>query len=264
MGRARLLRLFWIAAAATLVVAAAVALAAVVGGRFDETDGQILASLGTLLLAGAVATAGGSLVDAFRSRVLGPLLVASAPLAAAVGLAAIWDGFDTGALNRAAGSAYVLLATGLVVGTARALAGERPRLRRLFVATAACSAVAAGLSVGGIAAAPVESGFGKLLAAAWILTALAYLLLPVARRLDSGPAGAPPRPVDLAVGVETGGVRVRLASAATELRRETVVVVLEGGAQAGPATLAAGDAVVAPAGTELTLAPEGRALLVGR
>jgi peptidoglycan/LPS O-acetylase OafA/YrhL len=54
----RLRRLFWRGAATLLVIAALVALAAVIGGDFDETDGEILATLGLVLLAGGVALAG--------------------------------------------------------------------------------------------------------------------------------------------------------------------------------------------------------------
>ena len=71
MRRAGLLRLFWIGAATILVVAALVALAAVTTGTFDTTDAKILGVLGTLLLAGGVATVGASLREARRSPLLG-------------------------------------------------------------------------------------------------------------------------------------------------------------------------------------------------
>jgi hypothetical protein len=56
--RARLRRIFWIGAAAILVVAALIGVAAVAGGHFSSTDGKILLTLGALLLAGATGFAG--------------------------------------------------------------------------------------------------------------------------------------------------------------------------------------------------------------
>ena len=105
MRRAELLRLFWIGAATILVVAALVALAAVVSGSFDSTDAKILGSLGTLLLAGAVATVGAALREAQRSPGLGATLAAAAPLLGLVAAAAIWNEFDasTRARRRASG-----------------------------------------------------------------------------------------------------------------------------------------------------------------
>ena len=82
MRRAELLRLFWIGAATILVVAALVALAAVITGSFDSTDAKILGSLGTLLLAGAVATVGASLREAQRAPSLGVLLDIGGPCSA--------------------------------------------------------------------------------------------------------------------------------------------------------------------------------------
>ena len=49
MTRRRLVRTFWISAAAALVVAALIALAAVVRGDFSDTDGRILITLAALL-----------------------------------------------------------------------------------------------------------------------------------------------------------------------------------------------------------------------
>ncbi len=43
----RVTRIFWLGAAAALVVAALVAIAAIVGGSFDDTDGRILLTLTT-------------------------------------------------------------------------------------------------------------------------------------------------------------------------------------------------------------------------
>ena len=265
MRRAELLRLFWIGAATILVVAALVALAAVVSGSFDSTDAKILGSLGTLLLAGAVATVGAALREAQRSPGLGATLAAAAPLLGLVAAAAIWNEFDASTLARAAGVSYVLLATGLLVGTARVLVGDRATLLPLFAVNCGLAAIGASLSVVAIAAADASAGYAKLLAAVWILAVLAYVLIPVGRRLSAAPATATdgPRRFDLATGAATAGAHVRLGSGAATFRHETIVIVLEGNARAGTTELAPGDAVVAPAGTSIAVEPNGRTLLVG-
>ena len=68
MTRARLSRIFWTGAAAILVVAALVAITAVVGGSFSPSDGKTLLTLGVLLLAGATAFAGLSLVERYIAQ----------------------------------------------------------------------------------------------------------------------------------------------------------------------------------------------------
>ncbi len=265
MRRAELLRLFWIGAATILVVAALVALFAVVNGRFDSTDAKILGALGTLLLAGAVATVGASLREAGRAPVLGLTLVVGAPVLGLIAVAAIWNEFDDSGLSRAAGSSYVLLATGLLIGTARVLVGDRDTLLTLFWVNCSLAVIGASMSVVAIMAADATAGYGKTLAAVWILAVLAYLLIPVGRRLSAAPPTTEgPLRIDLAEGAETAGTHVRLASGVATLPHETIVLVLDGRARAGTTELTAGDAVVAPAGTALAVEPNGRTLLVGR
>jgi hypothetical protein len=268
MRRAELLRLFWIGAATILVVAALVALAAVTTGTFDTTDAKILGTLGTLLLAGAIATIGASLREASRSTWLGAILVAAGPVLGLVAVAAIWNEFDSNPLVRAAGASYVLLATGLLVGTARVLVGDRPTLMPLFGVNCGLAVLGATLSVAAILATHASSGYGKLLAAVWILAVLAYVLIPVGRRLSTAPAatetGGPHR-IDLETGAATGGTQVRIVSGAQEpLRHETIVLVLDGRARAGTLELAAGDAAIVPAGTAFAVEPNGHTLVVGR
>jgi len=268
MRRAGLLRLFWIGAATILVVAALVALAAVTTGTFDTTDAKILGVLGTLLLAGGVATVGASLREARRSPLLGSVLVVGAPLLGLVAVAAIWNEFDADVLTQAAGASYLLLATGLLVGTARVLVGDRPSLLPLFGVNCGLAAIGASLSVAAIFAGHANSAYGKLLAAVWILAVLAYVLIPVGRRLSAAPdtpGTAGPRRVDLTAGAETAGTQVRIVSGIdAPLRHETIVLVLDGRARAGATELAAGDAMVVPAGTAFAVEPNGHTLLVGR
>jgi hypothetical protein len=267
MSRAELLRLFWIGAATILVVAALVALAAVTTGSFDSTDAKILGALGTLLLAGAVATVGASLREARRSPGLGAILVVAAPVLGLIAVAAIWNEFDSNPLARAAGASYVLLATGLLVGTARVLVGDRATLMPLFGVNCGLAVFGAALSVAAILAADASAGYGKLLAAVWILAVLAYVLIPVGRRLSATPAATAdgPHRIDLETGAATGGTNVRIVSGVdAPLRHETIVLVLDGRARAGTLELAAGDAAVVPAGIAFAVEPNGHTLLVGR
>ena len=263
MSRARAIRLFWIGAAATLVVAALLALTAVLGGSFDHTDWQILGALGTLLIGGAVSTVGVSLRETSRAELFGAVLAFGAPVLALVGLIAMARDFRPDGLGKLAGIAYVLLAAGLIVGTARVLMRQRNQLLP-FVSVAVTASLAAVMSAYAIA---TDSGsHGKELGSTLIVMALAYVLIPVWRRLaaDTPPERAV-RQVDLVRGVAVSGVHVRLApAAATEVGHDTVVFVLAGRAVAGPSTVSAGHAVLAPAGTSIELTPDGGAILIGR
>ena len=68
-----------------------------------------------------------------------------------------------------------------------------------------------------------------------IVAVLAYVLIPVSRRLGAARQDAEPSRIDLSTGVAVAGVRVRSADAATTLGSETVVIVLGGRATAGSA-----------------------------
>jgi hypothetical protein len=261
VSRASAIRLFWIGAAATLVVAALLALTAVLGGRFDSTDWKILGSLGTLLLAGAVATVGTSLRETNRAEGFGQVLAFGAPVLGLVGLLAMARGFEPKELGKTAGVAYVLLAAGLIVGTARVLMRQRSQLVPFVVVTFTGS-LAAFLSI--IAITTEDGSDWKALVATLIVMALAYVFVPVSRRLAATTTDPAVERVDLAQGVELSGVHVRFAPPATKLGHDTVVVVLAGGAVAGTSTVAAGQAVLAPAGTTVELNPDGGAILIGR
>jgi hypothetical protein len=264
VGHARLVRLFWLSAAVTVLLAGGFALAGVVGGDLGETPGKILGTLGTALLAGAVATTGATLVDASLSSPLGQTLVGVVVIPGLVCIAAVWNGFSSEALSRTAGSSYVLLAAGLLIGTARALVGARRWLLLLFGAVFALTVLASLLSILAIVGNAPDAGYGEALAAVWILAGVAYLLVPIARRLVTLPAAGGMRLVDLSAGVEAAGTRVRLATGRATLSRETVVVVLTGEARAGGLEIAAGESAIAHAGTELDLGESGSAILVGR
>lgn len=186
MTRPRLQRLFWLGAAAILVVAALVALASVARGDFSDTDGRILGTLAVLLLAFATLLSALALAD--REVKLRPLawpIAGAAPICFVLALPAIWTPFDEGEGGdddwRLAWTGILLLIAGLVAATALLLA-DRHQLRRLAGAAGALAAVAAAVSIAAIWSEDPGDGIAKALAALWILAALAYLLVPVLSR----------------------------------------------------------------------------------
>jgi hypothetical protein len=149
----RLRRIFWMGAAATIVVAALVALAAVVTGDFSDTDGRILVTLAALLYTGGAAICGLAVVDRARARLLGWSATAAAPVCLAFVVWAIWsfafDGGGNETADKLAWSSVLVLLAELVATTALLLA-RRPMLASLAVAAGALAALAAAMSVAGI------------------------------------------------------------------------------------------------------------------
>jgi hypothetical protein len=220
VSKLRLRRIFWTGAAAVLVVAALVALVAVLRGRFSDTDGRILGTLALLVYTGGALLSGLALVERRRARWLGSLLVAVSPVALALMLLWVWSWVDDdGDENhwRLAWSGMLVLLAGLLAVTALLLArGEA--LERLAFATGALAALAVTLSVVAIWQKDPGSGLAKTLAAAWILAALAWSLVPVLRRWSS-------------VGEQEHAERVLAALGGVELvasRRSVDGVIVEG------------------------------------
>jgi hypothetical protein len=181
-GRVRWSRVFWIGAAAILVAAALIAVAAILRGDFSETEAKILGTLLSLLVAGATAITGLSLVERRESPTLGWVAVAGAALCFVLQAAAIWDEFSADTLTKLGTSSMAALLALFLITTQRALLREQ-RLARLFYATAASAGIAAGLTVVGIWL--EEGGFWQAVAVFCILAVLGYLLLPVVQRLTT-------------------------------------------------------------------------------
>jgi hypothetical protein len=190
----RLLRIFWIGAAAILVIAALVAIAAVVRGDFSETDGKILGTLGSLLLCGALAVSGLSLVERGLLPALGWGSVVTATVGFVLLVSAIWSAFESETLARSAGTALVAVVVALLVVTSLLLL--RGRVLLGLVAAEACALGIAGLIVvGAIWSDDMSEGAAKADAVFWILGVLAWLLIPVLQRFSS-------------IGVEPSATRV--------------------------------------------------------
>jgi hypothetical protein len=192
--RLRLRRIFWVGAAAILVVAALIALGAIVRGDFSETDGRILVTLAALLYAGGAALAGLALVDRGTATRLGWIVAVAAPVGLAFMAWGVWsfvfESDENVISNRLAWSSVIALAAGLIATTAILLT-QRSALLRLAVAAGGVAAFAAVLSIVGVWAEPDSDAFVKALAALWILAALAYFLVPVLQRFTAAGARKP-------------------------------------------------------------------------
>ncbi len=188
MTKLRLARIFWMGAAAIVVVAALVALAAVVKGDFSDTDGRILITLAALLYTGAAAICGLALVDRGRARLLGWIVAGAAPVCFACIAWASWSFVFDGGVNETAAklawSAVLELLAGLMATTGLLLA-RRPALVGLASVAGALAGLAATVSVAGIWTEPNSESFVKALAVVWILAALAYFLVPILQRFSS-------------------------------------------------------------------------------
>jgi len=177
----RLARVFWISAAAGLVVAALIALAAVVRGDFSDTDGRILGTLAALLLAGGTLISGLVLIDR-DNALLGRVAVVLSPLGFAFLAYAIWDFvFDGGQDQwRWGWAGALILIASLIAVTARLLA-ESPSFTPLAVVTGILGSAAAAVSIYAIWNHESDT-IGKALAVLWILTGVCYFLIPVLER----------------------------------------------------------------------------------
>ena len=189
MTRVRLSRIFWIGAAAILVAAALVALVAVLRGDFSDSDGRILGTLAAALIAGSTLVAGLVLVE-HGSRLLGwAAVTVSVPAFVAI-VYSIWDFVFEGEGDswRWGWAGILALIAALIAVTARLLA-RSPAIVRLAWAAGTLAAVAAIASYVAIWKDDSGDAMARGLAVLWILTGLAYLLVPVLQRFSS--AGTP-------------------------------------------------------------------------
>ena len=202
----RLRRFFWIGAAGLLGLAALISIVALLRGEFTETDGRILATLGSTFLAGSTSLAGMALIDR-RDLV---------PLGWVAGLGGL-AGFTVLALEiwsfqgeRGWITAAVLLTAGLMATTSRLLLRSH-RLAWLYWLAAAATAVAAALSIWAILTEPNGDNWPKVVGSAWILAVLGWFLVPVLGRTT----GSPPARAERVVGRGPGHVEVELSEGET-------------------------------------------------
>ena len=263
----RLLRGFWFAAAAALVSGAGVALGAVLGRSFDSTDGEILATLGTALLAGGCAVAARGVAETTALRTSGGVATAAAPALFAVAAAGIWSGGGA-AIGRAADTAYLLLIASLLLSTNRLLVGSRRDQLIFFRVTAGLVALAVVLSVAMIWTDGRQPGV-RAIASSWILAVLAYLLTPVVRRLAAPEPSGAVRKVDLRGSVSIGAVGVRELApepGSGRSRDDVLYVVVAGRLRIGDLDAGPGEGLLAPHHVEHNpeVEPGSRVLVVSR
>jgi hypothetical protein len=215
--RVRLSRVFWIGAAAILIVAALVAVTSIVEGDFSDTDAKIVGTLFSLLLAGAAAISGLALVGRGLLVPFGWFAVAAAGFCFAVLAATIWDEFGNETLGKWAVCSLAFLVALLVVTTQRLLLRVEG-LTWLLVATIVAAAVATLLTAGSIWSEDGGSDAGwQAVAIFWIFTILGYLLLPVLQRFTTaGPSSSEARVLGTLDGVELVATRDPLDGVAVE------------------------------------------------
>ena len=216
MTRARILRVFWLGAAALLVAAALIAIVALLRGELTETDGEILLTLGALFLAGAVGLAGLALAESGRYAPLGWTAAALAPVEFGILTYWIWSDLSGDDLSRV-GLTTILLVLGQLALVTHLLLLTGRKLLPLVGLTSLLLALAIGGTITAIWTEPDDTSWAKVLAVLWILAGLCWFLLPVLQRYTA--AGAPPGDrilaeldgVELVASRSLDGVDVRLA-----------------------------------------------------
>ena len=215
MSRARLARIFWIGAAATLVVASLIGVAGLLRSDFTETDGKVLLTLLVLLVAGGTAIAGLALVDTERYGWFGWLTAAVAATSFVVITASTWNDFESGGLTKSAGVAAIVL-TGVLLASTQLLL-HRGRLAAVVVPTWIALFFAVSGATVGIWAEVDDAGLWKVVGTCSILGVLGWLLVPVLQRFTA--AGAEPGEVRVLAeldGVELVATRSRIAGVAVD------------------------------------------------
>jgi hypothetical protein len=212
----RLARAFWIGAAGILVLAALIGIAALLRSDFTETDGQIVLTLLTLLVASGTAVAGLTLVERGRLAPLGWGAAVLAVFCFALITATIWEGFDSETLGKLGLTAALALVTALLGTTQLVL--HRGRLVLLVAGTWLVLALALVLTVGGVWSEADDAGLWKAAGTFWILGLLGWLLLPVLQRFSSaGFAPGAARVLGVLDGVELVATRDSVEGVAVEL-----------------------------------------------
>lgn len=174
-------RLFWLGAAILFSIAALIAIVAVAGGHFGETEGRILATCGLAFVCGSVMLAGVACLD---REIVRPAAWAAIVLGvAAFGLWAvgIWhDGARGVAFWKIAGVVGAWLLAALIVTTSRLVASSPRVLRTVVPGTWAAATAAAVLGSGMIL--EETGGPWKFEVVLVILTALGFALIPALER----------------------------------------------------------------------------------
>jgi hypothetical protein len=176
-------RLFWLGAAVLFSIAALVAIAAVLGGSFGDTQARILETCGIAFVCGAAALSGLACLDR-------GVIQATAWAAIGLGVASFvlwtggaWSGTSSHAYWKLAGVVGAWMLVLLVVTTLRLLASS-PRVLATVVPATWAAAVLTGLVATEMILAE-DGGPWQLVVVLVILTALGYALTPALQRFWS-------------------------------------------------------------------------------
>jgi hypothetical protein len=182
-------RLFWLGAAVLFSVAALVAIAAVLGSGFGETQGRILATCGIAFVCGAASLAGLACIDRDVLRPVGWITVASGVASFAVWTGAAWQDGASDTYWKVAGILGTWTLAALVVTTLRLLATSPRLLGTVVPATWAAAVLAAAVATEMILRS--DNGDWRLLLVLVILTALGFALTPALQRFWAAAEPAP-------------------------------------------------------------------------
>lgn len=179
-------RLFWLGAAILFSVAALVAIVAVVGGHFGQTEDRILLTCGLAFVCGSVVLSGLACLDRGAIRPVAWAAVASGAAMFAVMDAVVWGMHVSSTAARAIGILAAWMATVLIVTTLRLVTTSPKLLGTLVPATWAAAVLAGGLGTIMIVRGHSGSGLVKLEIVLVILMLLGYALTPALQRFWAG------------------------------------------------------------------------------
>jgi hypothetical protein len=181
-----------------LCVTAAVAIWALLVGRFDEGSVRILLSALAVALFTLTGLAGATILGGGR-RVLGQLTIASSISAAVLVLWQVWVADGSGALwEHATGITITLAVAGAHASLLLARLREHdPRAAVLFTRAATAASAAAALVIIcllAFASGPIDGGVWRLIGVLVVLALLNTLLAPLARKIGGGGGSSRPSP----------------------------------------------------------------------
>jgi hypothetical protein len=177
-----------------LSLTALVAIVAVLGGSFGDTEWKVLATTGGFALASLFAMRGTILLDQGRNRDLGWAVVGLSALAFLLELKVVW--IDTGdsevtwkALAITAGFAGAL--GQIATSVARRRPSDPPSVRPVGVAAGACALTVEALIAYAAIAEVSDGDYYRFLAAIFILDVLLVAVESLVRRLGTRPVVQP-------------------------------------------------------------------------